>query len=54
MRNTAMKALVAVVIAVLAAMVMTLLSAVPPLSYLRDWAEGNNMMYVWYGVIAGV
>ncbi|MCR5448215.1 MAG: hypothetical protein K6F23_02360 [Solobacterium sp.] len=55
MRNgTAMKILMITVAAVLAAAVMTLLSAVPPLSYLYDWAESNHMMFVWNGLTAGV
>ena len=40
--------------AVLAAVVMTLLSAVPPLSYLYDWTRSNHMSFVWAGAEAGV
>ncbi len=48
------KIILAVAVAVLAAVVMTLLSAVPPISWLHDWAERNDMKFVWYGAIAGV
>ena len=55
MKNgAAMKIFLTVAVVVLVALVMTLLSVVPPLSYLYDWAERNNMKFVWGGVIAGV
>lgn len=48
------KIILAIAVAIFAAAVMTLLSAVPPLSYLHDWAERNDAKFVWYGVTAGV
>lgn len=54
MKNgTVMKISVTVAAALLAAVLMTLLSAVPPLSYLHDWAESNHMMFLWNGLTAG-
>ncbi len=55
MRNgRAVRIFLAAAAAVLAAVVMTLLSAVPPLSNLYDWAESNHMSFVWVGAEAGV
>ncbi len=54
MKNgTGIKISVTVAAALLAAVLMTLLSAVPPLSYLHDWAESNHMMFLWNGLMAG-
>lgn len=49
-----MKVLLAIAIAVLVAVLMTVFSAVPPLSVIYNWAERNDIMAVWYGFIAGV
>lgn len=55
MRNgRAVRIFLAAAAAVLAAVVMTLLSAVPPLSYLYNWADSNQMSFVWVGAEAGV
>ena len=55
MRNgKVMKIFIAVAIAILVAVVMTVLSAVPPLSIVYNWAERNNMKFVWNGLVAGV
>ena len=55
MRNgRAVRIFLAAAVAVLAAVAMTLLSAVPPLSYLYDWASSNHMSFVWVGAEAGV
>lgn len=55
MKNrTVMKISGAVSAAVTAAALMTVLGAVPPLSYLYDWAESSHMMFVWNGLTAGV
>ena len=55
MRNgRVVRIFLAAAVAVLAAVVMTLLSAVPPLSYLYNWADSNQMSFVWAGAEAGV
>ena len=55
MRNgRAVRIFLAAAAAVLAAVVMTLLSAVPSLSYLYNWTESNHMSFVWIGAEAGV
>lgn len=40
-------------IAVLVAAVMTLLTAVPPVSILYRWLEERDLIYVWTGLVAG-
>ena len=55
MRNgRAVRIFLAAAAEVLAAVIMTLLSAVPPLSYLYNWADSNQMSFVWVGAEAGV
>lgn len=55
MRNgKVMRVFLAVSIAILVAVVMIILSAVPPLSYVYTWAERNSMKFVWNGLVAGV
>lgn len=43
-----------VIIAVLIAIVMMILGAVPPLCLIYEWAERNDLKSVWYGLVAGV
>lgn len=49
-----MKILKLVAIAILIAVLLTLLSVVPPLSILYKWAERNHLKFIWYGLIAGI
>jgi hypothetical protein len=53
-KEKVMKIIIAVAIAVLVAVLMTILSAVPPLSTFCNWAERNNMKFLWNGLVAGV
>lgn len=43
-----------VVIAILIAALMTLLSAVPPLSTIYDWLADHQLRFIWYGLTAGI
>lgn len=49
-----MKYVIAVLIAVLAAVIMTVLSAVPPVSILYNWLDANNLVVIWYGIMAAI
>ena len=49
-----MKYVIAVLIAVLAAVIMTVLSAVPPVSILYNWLDENNLVVIWYGIMAAI
>lgn len=49
-----MKYVIAVLIAVLAAVIMTVLSAVPPVSILYNWLDANNLSIVWIGIMAAI
>ena len=49
-----MKYVIAVLIAVLAAVIMTVLSAVPPVSILYNWLDANNQSIVWIGIMAAI
>lgn len=49
-----MKYVIAVLIAVLAAVIMTVLSAVPPVSILYNWLDENNLSIVWIGIMAAI
>lgn len=42
------------VIAVSVAIVMTLLSAVPPLHWVYAWTKRNDLPFIWYGLISAV
>ena len=42
------------VIAVSVAIVMTLLSAVPPFHWIYAWTERNDLPFIWYGLISAV
>lgn len=42
------------VIAILVGILMTILSAVPPLSLIYEWVERSNLKFIWYGLVAGV
>lgn len=48
------KLLISIAVAILVAVGMTVLSAVPPLSLLYGWIERNDMDLVWTGIVAGV
>lgn len=49
-----MKYVIAALIAVLAAVIMTVLSAVPPVSILYNWLDANNLVVIWYGIMAAI
>lgn len=53
-KKWAVSALFTVAIAVFIAVAMTLLSAVPPLSYLHDWLKSIDRTDIWFGLISGV
>ena len=42
------------VIAISVAVLMTLLSAVPPLRWIYAWTERNDLPFIWYGLISSV
>jgi len=50
----AMRLFMPIIIAILVAVVMVVLSTIPPLSIVYEWAERNNLKFIWYGLIAGV
>lgn len=49
-----MKYVITALIAVLAAVIMTVLSAVPPVSILYNWLDENNLVVIWYGIMAAI
>lgn len=49
-----MKYVIAVLIAVLAAVILIVLSAVPPVSILYNWLDENNLVVIWYGIMAAI
>lgn len=53
-QGSAGRALAAVLLAVGIAVLMTVLSAVPPLSFVYDWAMGNGLRAAWFGLIGAV
>ena len=46
--------IVYLIIAVLTAIVMSILSIIPPLSWIYKWTELNDLQFLWYGLIAAV
>ncbi len=53
-RLTGKQALKIIAIAVAAAVLMMVLSAFPPLSFVYDFLDSNNLSCVGYGINAGV
>ena len=49
-----MKYVTALLAAVVIAVLLTALSAVPPISLFRGWLDGSGLGFVWYGIIAGI
>lgn len=48
------RAVITVSLAILIAVILTILSAVPPLSLIYQWAERKNLECIWYGLVAGI
>ncbi len=44
---------ISIIIAIFIAVLMTILSAVPPFSIFYQWLIRNELNEVWYGLIAG-
>ena len=53
-RETVKQLVISLAIAISVGILMTLLSAVPPLSLLYGWAQRSGLRSVWYGSVAGV
>lgn len=49
-----LRAFLVVGLAILLGVVLTVLSAIPPLSLACRWAEQHNLKLLWYGMEAGV
>lgn len=49
-----LRAVTAVSIALLLGVILTVLSAIPPLSLACRWLEQHNLPMVWHGLEAGV
>ena len=41
-------------IAVLVAVIMTLLQAIPPFAFVYKWLEGNGSIWIWWGSTSAV
>ena len=53
-KKNGMNFLLVIVIAILVAIIMTILSVYPPFSIFYEWTERNHLKYMWYGLVAGV
>ena len=49
-----MKYVIAALIAVLAAVILIVLSAVSPVSILYNWLDENNLVVIWCGTMAAL
>lgn len=49
-----LRAFLVVGLAILLGVVLTVLSAIPPLSLACRWAEQHNLKLLWYGMEAGI
>lgn len=53
-QGSAGRVLAAVLLAVGLGVVMTVLSAVPPLSLVYNWAEESGLQVLWFGLVGAV
>lgn len=49
-----MKYIKVILLAVSIALVLIVLSVVPPVSELYNWLDINNLNVIWYGIVAGI
>lgn len=54
MKESVRSFIMCLAIALSIAVLITILSAFPPLSILRGWLEHNGLSFIWTGVVAGI